>query len=67
MWADGTTIAAEEYSWEEYSFMSDDYITVEVPEDVDDAEEWIYEQLHSVDLGDSCEQQNKLKSWLHIS
>lgn len=67
VWADGTVIAAEEYCWEEYSFMSDDYLVVEVPDNVDEPEDWVYEQMHSVDLGNSCEQQTNLKSWLHIS
>jgi len=63
VWADGTVICAEEYSYEEYSFMSDDYITIYVPNG-EDAEDYIYEQLNSVNLGESCEQQNNLKSWL---
>jgi len=64
VWADGTIIAADEYSWEEHSFMSDDYIVIEVPEDVDCPEEWIHEQLTSVDLGESCEQRTRLRGWL---
>ena len=67
VWADGTVVSAEEYSYEEYSFMSDDYITIDVPDDVDDPEEWVYEQMNSVNLGESCEQRNKLKSWLHLA
>lgn len=56
VWADGTTILAEEYSYEEYSFMSDDYLVLEVPEDIEEPEEWIYEQINSVNLGLCCEQ-----------
>ena len=56
VWADGTTVLAEDYSYEEYSFMSDDYLVVEVPDDVEDPEEWLYEYINSVNLGASCEQ-----------
>jgi|TARA_B110000908_G_C10259179_1_gene457859 hypothetical protein len=56
VWADGTTILSEEYNYEEYSFMSDDYLIVEVPDDEEDPEEWIYEYINSVNLGISCEQ-----------
>ncbi len=38
------------------SWKSDDYFTIEVPDDIEDVEEWLEEQSMAVRLGNYCEQ-----------
>lgn len=51
------------YSCEDYdehpTWASDDFYILEIPEDVEEVEEYIIEHLMAVDLGDSCEIKTK--------
>lgn len=53
-----------DYYWEEDypegppSYKSDDYTTLTCPDDVDEPEDWVAEQIMAVNLGSCCEQRS---------
>lgn len=60
VYPDGSAYSCEEWTLDELisSGHSDDCLVLEVPDDVDDCEEWCYEQVMSVNLGTSTNQKS---------
>lgn len=57
VYPDGDYFDCDEYD-EHPSWKSDDFYILEIPEDVEDPEDYIEEHLLAVDLGSSCEKRN---------
>jgi hypothetical protein len=57
LYANGDYYCCDDYD-EHPSYMSDDFMTVEVPDDVD-VDDYMVEYQSSVDLGECCEQRKK--------
>lgn len=55
IYPDGDYFSCEEYD-EWPSYKSDDFWVLEVPDEVEDDDEYIYEQITAVNLGSNCEQ-----------
>ena len=58
VYPDGEHFSCEEYD-EHPSWKSDDYFILEIPDEVNDVDNFIYEYLTEVDLGDSTEQRSR--------
>ena len=55
IYPNGDYYDAENYD-EHPSWHSDDYYVLEVPDEVEDDDQYIEEHINAVDLGESCEQ-----------
>lgn len=60
IWMDGSYQNTEEEGIDPPSWKSDDFYVVEVPEDVEDIDEFAYLYVHEADLGTSTDSRTKL-------
>lgn len=58
IYPDGEYFSCENYD-EHPSWKSDDYYILEIPDTVDDVDDYIVEYLTEVHLGESCEQRSR--------